>query len=116
MYRKSGIRKMKHTNRAQSEKTKFRRSSKWLRFRKSMKAEQKFDPVTGSRLGPTCNVHHLDLNEDNYKDLGNRENFVCLNTQTHEVVHWLWQAHGGWRNAVYGLIRILRRLEQLNRN
>ena len=116
MYRKSGIRKLKHTNRAQSEKTKFRRSSKWLRFRKSMKAEQKFDPVTGSRLGPTCNVHHLDLREEHYKNIDSRERFVCLNTQTHEVVHFLHQAHCGWRKAVLELVKILRNMDKFSKD
>ena len=99
----------------QSEKTKFRRTSKWMKFRKMMKAAQVVDPITGSRLSPTCNLHHKDLNPDHYTDISNKERFVCLNKTSHDVVHFLWQSHCGWRKAVLSLIAILKSMEQINK-
>lgn len=109
---------MKHHKRnhskEQAAKTKFRRSSKWMKFRKLMKAEQGSDPITGSKLTPTCNVHHKDLNFEHYEDISDKTHFVCLNKTSHDVVHFLWQSHNGWRKAVLGLVSILKDMEKLN--
>lgn len=101
-------------SKAQAEKTRFRRSARWTKFRRRMKAKQKIDPITGSPLAPTCSVHHLDLREANYEDISDETRFVALNAQSHETIHFLWQAHGGWRNAVLSLIRILKSMERIN--
>ena len=101
-------------SKVQSLKTKFRKSSKWIRFRKHMKAKQKTDPITGSPLSPTCSIHHLDMREDNYEDLSDETHFVALNPQSHETVHFIWAAHGGWRRAVLSIIQILKSMESIN--
>lgn len=82
-------------------KAKFRSSKVWKDFRKEMMVKQKsLDPVTGSKLISGCNLHHrlLDLNMDEYKDLSNPENFVIVNKQTHEVIHYLLRyiKRDGW--------------------
>jgi hypothetical protein len=99
-------------SKAQTMKTKFRRSSRWLKFRRYMKATQKTDPITGSPLSPTFSVHHCDLREEHYEDVSDSERFIGLNPQTHETVHFLYQAHCGWRSAVMNLIRILKRMDR----
>lgn len=101
-------------SKSQTAKTKFRRSAKWTKFRRHMKAQQKVDPITGSPLAPTCSVHHLDMREANYEDLEDETHFVALNSQSHETVHFLWQARGGWRRAVLSIIRILKAMERIN--
>ena len=101
-------------SKAQAAKTKFRRSSKWTKFRRHMKAQQKVDPITGSPLSTTCSIHHLDMRESNYEDISDETHFVALNAQSHETVHFIWQAHGGWRRAVLSLIRILKSMEKIN--
>ena len=101
-------------SKAQSAKTKFRRSAKWTKFRRHMKKKQQTDPITGSPLSPTCSIHHLDMREDNYEDLSDKTHFVALNPQSHETVHFIWQAHGGWRRAVLSIIRILKSMEKIN--
>lgn len=107
--------KFKRThNKVQAAKTKFRRSSKWIKFRKHMKEKQKVDPITGSPLAPTCSVHHLDMREANYENLEDETHFVAVNPQSHETIHFLWQAHGGWRRAVLSLIRIIKAMESIN--
>lgn len=101
-------------SKAQAAKTKFRRSARWVKFRRYMKAKQKVDPITGSTLSPTCSIHHLDLREANYEDLSDETHYVALNPQSHETVHFVWAAHGGWRRAVLSLIRILKAMERIN--
>ena len=101
-------------SRAQAAKTKFRRSSRWMKFRKNMKKKQQTDPITGSPLSPACSIHHLDMREENYEDLSDETHFVALNAQSHETIHFLWQAHGGWRRAVLSIIRILKSMERIN--
>ena len=61
----------------QKEKTKFRASSKWKKFRVFMKKlfEGK-DAITGKPLYKGWNLHHLD--EKNYSDL-KPEKFIPLN-------------------------------------
>lgn len=70
------MRYKRNHSKAQSAKTKFRRSAKWTKFRRTMKAKQKVDPITGSPLAPTCSVHHLDMREENYEDLSDETHFV----------------------------------------
>lgn len=70
----------------QKEKTKFRSSSKWKDFRKRLGKERKLDEITKKPLLKGWSLHHL--NEKNYADL-NPNNFTCLNSFTHKVVHWL---------------------------
>lgn len=101
-------------SKSQSAKTKFRRSAKWIKFRRYMKAKQKVDHITGSPLAPTCSVHHLDMRETNYENIDDESHFVALNPQSHETVHFIWQARCGWRRAVLGLIRILKDMERIN--
>lgn len=102
-------------SKAQAAKTKFRSSSKWIKFRKHMKGEQKTDPITGSRLTPTYSVHHKDLNEEHYQDISDPTHFVCLNKTSHDVIHFLWNSHNGWRNALDGIREILEDMERLNK-
>lgn len=106
--------KKRQQGKAQSMKTKFRKTARWIKFRRYLKAKQKTDPITGSQLAPTCSVHHLDMREANYEDLSDETRFVALNAQSHETVHFLWQARGGWRKAVLSLITILKSMERIN--
>jgi hypothetical protein len=105
--------KFKRTHsKSQAAKTKFRRSSKWTKFRRHVKATQKTDPVTGSPLSPGFSVHHLDLREEHYEDLGEPGRFVGVNPQSHETVHFIYKAHGGWRKAILALIKILKLMDK----
>lgn len=99
-------------SKAQTMKTKFRRSSRWLKFRRYMKATQKTDPVTGSPLSAGFSVHHLDLREEHYEDLSEPGRFVGLNNLSHSTCHFLYQAHGGWRKAILALIKILKMMDK----
>ena len=102
-------------SKAQAAKTKFRRSSKWMKFRKYMKEKQKFCAVTGSKLGPTANLHHINLDETQYENIECEKNFIFLSKTAHEVVHWLWgKGTNDWRGRLKALWRILYRMEQVN--
>lgn len=101
-------------SKAQSNKTRFRCTAKWKKFRKYLKKKQQIDPITGSPLSPTCSIHHLDMREENYEDLSDETHYVALNAQSHGTVHFIWQAHGGWRRAVLSIIRILKAMERIN--
>lgn len=72
-------------------KSNFRATVGWKRFREHLYKERKIDAVTLKKLTKkTWNLHHCDLNESHYKDISNEDNFVCLNVQTHDIVHWLY--------------------------
>lgn len=73
---------------SQKQKTKFRGSSKWKKFRQRLKKERKVDEITLKPLYPRYNLHHIDLNEDHYEDITDESHFACLNQQTHEFLHW----------------------------
>lgn len=106
--------KRQRTNKIQSLKTKFRNSGRWTKFRRRLKARQVYDPVTGAELGPNYTVHHLDMDADNYENLDNEENFVCLNESTHSVVHFLRDSRCGWRHAIMALIEIMKTMDRLS--
>lgn len=71
----------------QKEKTKFRTTAKWKRFRVYIKKKyDNKDAITGKPLYKGWNLHHLQ--ESKYDDLS-EEKFLPLNKTTHKVVHWL---------------------------
>lgn len=99
------------------EKIKFRRTKRWCEFRKLMKKNRKIDPITGSSLTKTFNLHHCSFKEDQYDNL-DPENFECLNNMSHDVVHFCFGVPGRlkpWRLVVMRLITILRKMERLNK-
>ena len=75
----------------QQEKKRFRDSSNWKKFRKHCKERDKVDYITQKSLLKGFNLHHLDLNDEHYKDITDETKFICLNKQTHESLHWLYR-------------------------
>ena len=73
----------------QQKKTKFRQSYKWKRLRNRLKTERVCDEITGDLLSTGWSLHHVDMNESHYTNITNEDNFMCLNRQTHEFLHWL---------------------------
>lgn len=104
----------KSPSKVQATKTRFRRSAKWLKFRKQLKKQQRTDPITGSALSVTANCHHLCLAPEKYEDISDPSNFVMLNKTSHDTVHFLYNAHQGWRRALLALASILKRMDRLN--
>lgn len=100
-------------SKAQNKKSKFRSTSTWKKFRKSMKDKQKTDIITGKPLLKGFNLHHCDLNEEHYEDISKEDNFVCLNKTTHEVVHWLFR-YKNWREVLQNLYKLLEKMEKIN--
>ena len=73
----------------QKTKRNFRNSKAWKNFRHEKNVEQKgLDPITGCKLTKTANVHHKILDEDKYKDISDKDNFIMINSSTHDTVHW----------------------------
>lgn len=101
---------------AQAKKTKFRRSSKWMKFRRYMKAKQSGRCfVTGVKLTRTANLHHICMDPEKYEDLTNEDNFVYLSLSSHRAVHWLFgQGNNNWRERIQKLVEILERMEKAN--
>lgn len=90
----------------------FRKSAKYKKFRKWLKKERQIDELTGSLLAPGFQVHHLDMNPDNYEKLI-PENFVTLNPFSHKVIHFLFRCKD-WRKVLENAYKILERMEKLN--
>lgn len=99
---------------AQKTKTKFRRSSKWNKFRSYLKKKQKVDYITNMPLLPSANCHHMDMREEHYTDLSNEDNFVMLNRRTHEMVHFLFTYYKKDHSVLLRLREILDKMEELN--
>jgi cobalamin-dependent methionine synthase I len=100
----------------QREKRRFRDSKRWKEFREHMKALQENKcQVTGAKLTKLWQLHHMDLDENNYQNLDD-DNFVCLSWNMHKVVHALFvkSKPKEWRTRILNLIRILKRMEKLN--
>lgn len=57
-----------------------------------MNVKQKgIDPITKKKLCKGCNLHHRNLSADEYENLENENDFVLLNKQTHDSLHWLYR-------------------------
>ena len=76
---------------AKDVKAKFRQTKEWKEFRKRIFDSQGGkDIITGKKLYKGYNVHHLDMSAENYDKLI-EENFVAVNKQTHEALHFLFR-------------------------
>ena len=83
---------MSKLNSSQKAKRDFRGSKKWKNVRHSKNVEQNgIDPITMKKLTKYNNCHHLDQREENYQNVDDLNRFVCLNKQTHEVLHILYR-------------------------
>lgn len=70
-------------------KSKVRSRVAWKNFRERLRKERKVDALTNMKLNKGWELHHLNLNIAEY-DKFIDENFECLNTKSHDVVHFLY--------------------------
>jgi lantibiotic modifying enzyme len=98
-------------NKTQKEKRNFRASKVWKAFRKQKMNEQKsIDPITKKKLRKFWNLHHrhVTADTDEYQDISNPEHYVCLNSATHDALHWLYRY---WKDDPEIIDRIVKELE-----
>ena len=92
------------------EKSKFRASSKWKKFRILKKKEQNnLDYISQRPLPKGANLHHLD--EKHYDDLS-PEKFVFLGKTMHKVVHFLYIYYKKDHTIIERLKEVLDRMEK----
>ena len=100
---------------AKDIKAKFRQTKEWKEFRKRIFEKQDGkDVITGKKLYKGYNVHHCDMSEANYEKLI-EENFVALNKQTHEVLHFLFRYYQKDNTILDRLKTVLDRMNELNK-
>lgn len=95
----------------QQAKRKFRSSKIWQSFRKLKMNEQKgIDPITKKKLYKGWNLHHrhVTADTDEYQDISNPEHYVCLNYETHQMLHWLYRY---WKKDKDVIKRIIEEFE-----
>lgn len=86
-------------------KNKFRKTSFWKEFRKKHfikeikklkngkeKIISNVDEVTLRPLTKYFDLHHLNLNSQNYTNLDDSQ-FKSLNSKTHECIHWFYSEY-----------------------
>ena len=98
-------------------KKQFRNSAAWKNLRLMKFAEQKVDPVTGSKLQAKANLHHLDENPEHYTDISDPTHFVLLNYETHSVLHYLWgdgKRRYDWRKRLDALRKLCEQMDCIN--
>lgn len=100
---------------ASEKKSKFRASKEWKAFRiKIAEKQDKKDIITGKPLRKGYNCHHLDMSAENYDQL-TEENFIALNKQTHETLHFLFRYYQKDPTVLDRLKTILDRMNELNK-
>ena len=100
---------------AKDIKAKFRQTKDWKAFRKRIFDKQDGkDIITGKKLYRGYNVHHCDMSEANYDKLI-EENFVALNKQTHEVLHFLFRYYQKDNTILDRLKNVLDSMNVLNK-
>lgn len=102
-------------NSSQKQKTKFRSSKKWKDFRHIKYVEQKgICPICGMKLGKTANLHHMNLQPEDYQDLSNPDNFVFLCHSCHEFIHYKLKAYVRKDFDIQVLLNIWDRMIEIN--
>ena len=95
------------------ERANFRQTKAWRNFREDLRNERRKDPITGARLVKGYELHHMDLDPENYRDL-NPDNFCCLNPQTHETIHFLYNIYRKDPDVIDRVKSLLDRMNALN--
>lgn len=103
---------MKKPSKNAREKSKFRATSIWKKFRQLLKLERKVDFVTKKPLRKGFQVHHCDLNENHYQDL-NPLNFVTVNRNSHKIIHEIYRYD--WRMILENLAIVFEKMDELNK-
>ena len=104
-------------NETQKAKKRLRQTKAWKQLRHDKNVEQKgIDPITLGKLSKTCNLHHLDLDEENYSKIDNKDNFILLNKVTHDMVHWLYKYQSKDKQFIDRLMEVVNRMIDLNDN
>lgn len=107
-------------------KDEFRKTQFWLNFRKSFyilgikilkngKAKEiiNIDYFTGSKLAKRFNLHHLNLDSHFYTEL-ERENFIPLNQQSHDCLHWFYTQTCKDKDFEKRFLEIIHKMQKLN--
>lgn len=95
------------------ERTNFRKRKAWTDFRATFKKEK--DALTGSKLSKRFNLHHLNMNPDTYDDISNRDNFIPLNSKSHDCIHFLFDYYKKDPEILDRLKDILDKMVELNK-
>lgn len=99
---------------AKDVKAKFRTTKAWKEFRKRIFDKQDGkDIITGKKLYKGYNLHHCDMSAENYDKLI-EENFIAVNKQTHEALHFLFRYYQKDPTILDRLKTILDRMNELN--
>ena len=97
------------------KKSKFRQTKEWKNFRKRIFDKQDGkDIITGKKLYKGFNCHHLDVAVENYDQLI-EENFIALNKQTHEALHFLFRYYQNDKDILEKFKEVLDKMVELNK-
>lgn len=97
------------------KKAKLRATKEWKSFRIKMAEKQgKKDIITGKPLRKGYNCHHLDMSSENYDKLV-EENFIALNKNTHETLHFLFRYYQNDKDILEKFKKVLDKMVELNK-
>lgn len=105
----------KYYMKASEKKVKLRATKEWKTFRiKIAEKQDKKDFITGKPLRKGYNCHHLDMSAENYDKLM-EENFIALNKQTHDALHFLFRYYQTDRHILDSFKEVLDKMVELNK-
>ena len=110
-------RKKKNIKTTVDKKTVFRRSKEWKEFRIKIRKHHKKDPITGSPLNKSYNLHHLDENPEHYSDISDESHFIGLNSTSHSVIHYIWgdgNRSYDWKKRRQSIVEICSLMDEIN--
>ena len=67
------------------------------------------DVITGKPLRKGWQLHHLDMELERYANL-NPEKFICVNRQTHEMIHWVFR-YQDWKQLLFNLSDVIAKMQ-----
>lgn len=74
----------------------------------------KVDNITNHKLHKGWQLHHRNLDEEQYEVL-NEDNFLCCNNLTHKVIHWLWSYYQEDSEIIKRLEEEMQKMRKLNK-
>lgn len=94
------------------ERSDFRRSDKWHKFKAKCRLHTSVDYITREPLIRNWNLHHLDLRHQNYTDISDMKKFLPLNPKTHELIHELFKYYHKNPKSIDRIKEVLEKMEE----
>ena len=101
----------------QKEKDRVRHSKEWKELKETIRIKQNGrDCITGAKIRKSANLHHMNLDPEEYGNLSDESHFILVNSNTHKWIHQMLPYYKKDETVIDRLEEILKKMKEINSN